>query len=152
MAENTARALCPESVRITAHIPMAHVADVEQSIAFYAFLGFEATGRVTGFSGVTNWAMLASGDARIMFARADGPLSPEVEGVIFYMYSRDVRSLREHLIASGLRDAGPFSGAPMGGEGRGAVSAVSTPFYMPGGELRIEDLDRYCILVGQLER
>jgi len=155
---------CPEPCRVTGNVPMVHVADVDVSVRFYAQLGFECDGRFSRADGVTNWASLVSaGGARIMFARASGPIVAEQQAVLFYMYSRDVAALRLHLLASGLPDGGAF---PCGESGAGAArdeargpvpprNAVFTPmfpFYMPEGEIRIHDPDGYVVLVGQMER
>ena len=97
---------CPDACRVTAHIPMAHVADVDRSIRFYTLLGFTCDSRFSGPDGVTNFTSLSSGRAHIMFARAGEPVVPSQQAVLFYMYSPDVMSLRMHLLASGLADGG----------------------------------------------
>jgi hypothetical protein len=104
---------------------------------------------------VTNWCNLTCGNARLMLARATGPITAPEQAVLFYMYSRDVRGLREHLLAKGIEDAGSpdFEGEralcpPIASPG---VFSVVPRFFMPDGELRIHDLDGYVILVGQLK-
>lgn len=130
-------------------IPLIHVVDVELSAAFYAHLGFVVERRMTLADGRTNWASLRAGEARIMFALADPPIAPEVQGLILYLYVEDVAALRRQLLAAGLADGGSFCGQPGPNGGRQVVFAVSHPDYMPAGEIRVADPDGYCLLVGQ---
>lgn len=130
-------------------VPYAHVTDVEASLAFYALLGFAAQRTMKDAHGRAFWALAQSEQAQIMFARADGPIDPEQQAVLFYMYSTDVAALRQRLLQGGLRD-GTSHGAGSN-EVRRVVYDVAHRDYMPGGELRIGDPDGYVILVGQLE-
>ena len=134
---------------------MVHVASVDESAEFYSLLGFESASRFSGHDGITNWSNLVCGDARLMLARSSGPIHAPEQAVLFYMYSKNVVALREHLLKNGIPDAGtpnfegeaaksPTSIAP-------AVFHVVSRFFMPAGELRIHDPDGYVILVGQLE-
>lgn len=132
-------------------IPLVHVADVEQSIGFYEFLGFAVSERMQDDTGRTFWASLSAGEARLMFTAADAPIVPEEQAVIFYLYSHDVAALREHLLARGLADGGTYCGQPGPNSGRRVVFGVACRDYMPGGEIRVADPDGYCLLVGQLE-
>ena len=150
-----APANCPQTCKITGNIPMAHVASVDRSSEFYALLGFESLSRFSGHDGVTNWSKLGSGDAKLMLARASGPIIASEQAVLFYMYSNNVAALREHLLKNGIPDAGTpdFEGKdsstlPAFAPG---VFTVVPRFFMPNGELRIHDPDGYVILVGQLE-
>jgi hypothetical protein len=149
---------CPEGCRVTNHIPMVHVVDVDKSVGFYAQLGFGCDSQFSGPDGRTNWASLSSERAHIMLTRASGPVDARQQAVLFYMYSRDVMALRVHLMKCGLTDGGkPPSECEPGGRDtpmpeRNAVFRPTFPFYMAEGEVRIHDLDGYCILVGQLER
>jgi catechol 2,3-dioxygenase-like lactoylglutathione lyase family enzyme len=127
-------------------VPMAHVADVEASVAFYGLLGFTPRNVLRDADGKAYWAMTASGSAEIMFARASGPIDAGVQAVLFYMYSPDLRGLRAHLLASGLRDG---AATDPGGDRR-VTFPITHPPYMPAGELRIHDPDGYVVLVGQL--
>ncbi len=144
---------CPVPFRITENVPMAHVADVDRSADFYSLLGFDCTNRFSGADGTTNWASMHSGSARMMLARASGPVCAHEQAVLFYMYSSDVRALRAHLLQHGLPNAGLPPGE-IGGNTEGPVGAavyeLIHPFYMPEGELRVHDPDGYCILIGQL--
>lgn len=142
----------PPSASAAVHrlVVFAHVAEVEASIAFYALLGFEVQSVLRDPQGRAFWAMLKSGGAEIMFAKASGPIDPAQQAVLFYMYSDDVAKLRTHLLASGLSEGGPYLGQAGPNDGRRAVFAISRPHHMPEGEIRVHDPDGYCILVGQL--
>lgn len=148
---------CPDRLRITEHVAMAHVADVDRSVEFYALLGFFCDSRHSGQDGRTFFASMSSGKARIMFTLASGPVDAAQQAVLFYMYARDVRGLRQHLLARGLADGGLPPGEHRAGKSLPPVPAGIVvfepihPFYMPSGEIRIHDPDGYVILVGQLE-
>jgi catechol 2,3-dioxygenase-like lactoylglutathione lyase family enzyme len=131
--------------------PMLHVADVEKSVAFYALLGFKPGEVMRDHGGRAFWARMGEGAATIMFAAASGPVNAEEQAVIVYLYSKDVGALRRHLLASGVHDGGAFCGAPGPNGGRSVAFAIARPHYMPAGEMRVADLDGYCLLVGQLE-
>src|SRR5262249_20411607 len=88
-------------------VPMAHVADVEESIRFYELLGFQARDRVQ-HNGRTQWAWLTSGKGHLMLAAAGEPVVPQQQAVLFYLYCHDVAAMRSHLLASGLADGGQF--------------------------------------------
>lgn len=155
MGDTSLQPSCPEGCRVTGHIPMVHVADVDKSVAFYGLLGFTCDSKFSAPSGVTNWASLSSERAHIMFTRASGPIDPTQQAVLFYMYSPDVMAIRMHLLKCGLADGGKFPGegeAPRAVPERNAVFRPAFPFYMSQGEVRIHDPDGYVILVGQLER
>jgi hypothetical protein len=146
---------CPEALKINNSVPMLHVADVDVSVSFYSLLGFACDGRFSNPTGQTTWADISSDRARLMLARADEPIIPSQQAVLFYLYAEDVRELRNHLLASGLPDAGPApsewtrGAEPSIPEGE-AVFRITSPFYMPSGELRVHDPDGYCLLIGQL--
>lgn len=131
--------------------PMLHVADVERSVRFYALLGLKPCEIMRDPAGRAFWAMMGEGEATIMFAAADGPVNPQEQAVIVYLYSKDVAALRTHLLAGGLHDGGTFCGAPGPNGGRSVAFAITRPHYMPDGEMRVADLDGYCLLIGQLD-
>jgi catechol 2,3-dioxygenase-like lactoylglutathione lyase family enzyme len=112
---------------LTALWPYAHVADVQRSVDWYGRLGLgvwhthEVDGRLV-------WAFVGRESAGIMLALGHGPIDSAQQAVLFYCWAEDVRALRDEL-----------------GEG-----VVSEPFYMPAGELRLQDPDGYVVLVGQL--
>lgn len=115
-------------------VPMAHVADVQRSIDFYELLGFKVASTFKNDAGVLCWVDLRSTDARLMLTRADAPVIAAQQAVLFYLYADDLRGLREHLLGSGI-----------------AVSAITYPFYMEKGEIRVTDPDGYVLLVGQAD-
>jgi catechol 2,3-dioxygenase-like lactoylglutathione lyase family enzyme len=116
---------------VHALIPFVHVADVARSIAFYEHLGFATEGVVGGEAG-PDWALLRSGDARLMLARAGAPFAAAEQAVLFYLYGADLAGLRARLLAAAI-----------------AVGPIAYPDHMPAGELRVEDPDGYVLLIGQ---
>ena len=112
---------------LTALWPYAHVADVQQSVDWYGRLGLEVWNTHEDGDRLV-WAFVGHESAGIMLALASGPIDRKQQAVLFYCWAEDVRALRDQL-----------------GEG-----VVSEPFYMPAGELRLEDPDGYVVLVGQL--
>jgi hypothetical protein len=72
-----------------------------------------------------------------MFLRAEDPVDAPAQAVMLYMYTPDLTSLREQLLARGVK-----------------VPPIRYPKYMPSGEIGIADPDGYAILVahwGKLE-
>ena len=114
-------------------VPMASVADVERSIAFYAHLGFEVGNTFTP-QGATklSWAWLQSGDAQLMVSNVSAASKqvPEEHTVLFYVYTDDVAAAHETLAAAGLNP----------GE-------IKTPFYSPRGEFKLVDPDGYVLMI-----
>ena len=143
-------AVRPVASAVNRLVPFVHVLDVEASLAFYALLGFVPENVMKDAHGSAFWALARSGKGEIMFARADGPVDPEQQAVLFYMYSTDVAGLRRHLLAGGLHDGGTYRGSKGPNDGRRVVFDVAHPHYMQAGEVRVADPDGYCILVGQL--
>jgi len=111
-------------------VPMASVADVERSIAFYHHLGFEV-GNTFACEGETkpSWAWLRSGNAQLMLSATNEAITDK-HTVLFYVYTDDVAAARTSLIESGLKP----------GE-------ITTPFYAPRGEFELVDPDGYVIMV-----
>ncbi len=133
--------------------PMIHVADVEASVSFYSMLGFNVCSRFQTDDGITRWADIRSHRAQFMLARATAPILAAEQAVLFYLYSLDVRSLRDYLIDRGIPNAGapPMEGIESPPPNGAAVFDIVPRFYMPAGELRIHDPDGYCLLVGQID-
>ena len=115
--------------------PMAHVADVAASVAWYAKLGFVAEHTLTLEGRPMQWAHLRNGGAELMLVRSARPMNPGAQDVLFYLYAGGVAAYREGLIALGLRP-----------------SELSYPPYAQHGEFRIDDPDGYCLLVGDTEQ
>jgi hypothetical protein len=112
-------------------VPMAFVADVSRSIAFYAHLGFTVGNTFTPPDAtMPSWAWLKSSGAHLMVSKASEPVIPEQQAVLFYLYTENVAQTREQLIASGLNP-----------------TEITKPFYAPHGEFRLVDPDGYVLMV-----
>lgn len=118
---------------VTSLVPFVHVADVARSVEFYKLLGmrlrhtFEPDGELA-------WAILDNDGAAIMFARADAPVDPSAQAVLFYLYSDDLPGLRVSLLASGVWPGEIVDGTPG-----------------PRQEMRLIDPDDYCLVIAQIE-
>jgi catechol 2,3-dioxygenase-like lactoylglutathione lyase family enzyme len=113
-------------------VPMAFVADVARSIEFYGRLGF-AVANTVEHGGRLSWAMLTSGGASLMVSIASGPVDASVQAVLFYLYTNDIVATHAALGERGVK-----------------VGELTRPFYMPKGEVRVEDPDGYVLLIGQV--
>jgi catechol 2,3-dioxygenase-like lactoylglutathione lyase family enzyme len=118
-------------VKIDDLVPMAFVKSVPASIAFYEKLGFKVRNTVE-HAGRVSWAWLESGEANLMVSHASDPVDPKVQAVLFYLYTADVAAFQAETRAKGVK-----------------VGEINRPFYMPEGEVRVEDPDGYVLLVGQ---
>jgi len=145
----------PSQLAINECVAMLHVADVDAAVQFYGWLGFQCDSRYQRADGVIHFAGLRSGRARLFLAIASGPIVPSHQAVLFYMYSNDVAGLHRYLLEQGLESGGVPPGLRKHGEEgympeKSAVYEICYPYYMPAGELRVQDRDGYTILVGQL--
>jgi hypothetical protein len=123
----------PPQERASGLIPFVHVEDVDRSIAFYYHLGFIVTS-VYKYRGRPVWAALSSEGAELMVSTDGDSVDPADQGVVFYVYSRNLVALREQLLAAAI-DAGEiFDGTPG-----------------PREEMRITDPDGYVLVVAQIE-
>lgn len=115
-------------------VPFAHVADVERSIAFYGDLGFSVLNTVVppGQTAPT-WAWLQSDNANLMVGLASEPVDRARQAVLFYLYFDNIIDTRDALIALGHTPGN-----------------IAYPFYMPGGECRLEDPDGYVLMLAQI--
>ncbi|HRP07427.1 MAG TPA: VOC family protein [Gemmatimonadales bacterium] len=115
-------------------IPFIHVADVTRSIEFYGDLGFAVRSNLVpdGHTSPT-WAWLESEKANLMVGLASGPVDPEQQAILFYLYYDDIK--QTHAALAGL-----------GHE----PGEIRYPFYMPGGEFRLEDPDGYVLMLAQI--
>jgi uncharacterized glyoxalase superfamily protein PhnB len=129
-------------------IPFAHVADVVHSLRFYEALGLQRGSTVTRGDRVV-WAELRSGTARLMLAAASGPVRADEQAVLFYMYTDDVRAIRDRLLQSGAEDGSVYRGGTFANHPMGMVFDVAHPSHMPDGEVRVHDPDGYVVLIGQ---
>jgi hypothetical protein len=123
----------PPGPPIETLVPFVHVADVQRSVAFYSLLGFEARDTYAP-DGELEWAWLATDGAALMLARADEPIEPSEQAVLFYLYAPDLEAVRDHLVARRIR---PAPGEIVDG----------TPG--PRREMRVTDPDGYCLMVAQ---
>lgn len=115
-------------------VAFAHVADVERSIRFYADLGFKvANSVVPDDSAVPEWAWLESGNANLMIGVASRPIDASRQAILFYLYYDDIQ--KTHATLAGLGHA---------------PGEIKRPFYMPGGEFRLEDPDGYVLMLAQI--
>lgn len=122
----------PPEQRVSWLVPFVHVEDVERSIAFYYHLGFTVASVYT-YKGRPAWAALRSEGAELMVTTGD-PIDQGHQGVLFYLYSRDLAALREQLLADGI-DVGEIVDGTPG----------------PRQELRLADPDGYVLMVAQIE-
>ena len=115
-------------------VALAHVASVQRSIEFYAGLGFKVGNSVVpdGRSEPV-WAWLESEKANLMVSLADGPLDASQQAVLFYLYFENIQETRASLVELGY-----------------APGEICYPFYMPGGECRLEDPDGYVLMLAQI--
>ncbi len=112
-------------------VPMVHVADLGRSVAFYERLGFLLQNTFTPPGApLPTWAWLELGTARIMLARASGPVDPEQQAVLFYLYYDDIAATHAELSAAGV-----------------VTGEMSYPSYCPKGEFRVTDPDGYCLML-----
>jgi len=118
--------------RVNNLIPFVHVADPARSIAFYELLGFEVKDTFGPPSGRIDWAALESDGAQLMVHRASVPVERDKQAVLFYLYSDDLRALRDHLLANGVAVGEIVDGSPG-----------------PEQEMGLADPDGYCLMIAQ---
>jgi hypothetical protein len=115
-------------------VAFAHVASVERSITFYSDLGFRVANSVVPEGRTTPvWAWLESEKANLMVGLASGPIDSSQQAVLFYLYYENIKQTHATLAALGHNP----------GE-------IKFPFYMPGGECRLEDPDGYVLMLAQI--
>jgi hypothetical protein len=114
-------------------VAFVHVASVDRSIEFYADLGFEVANTVVphGQSRPV-WAWLASEKANLMVGQSDGPIDASQQAILFYLYFDNIQQTRDSLVELGH-----------------SPGVIKYPFYMPGGECRLEDPDGYVLMLAQ---
>jgi len=108
--------------------PMLHVNEVERSIRFYALLGFTLID--TDRCSPIGWARIHCEGGALMFLRAEQPVHNAAPGMLLCMYTPDLPSLREQLLANGVK-----------------VPEIRKPPYMPSGEIQFTDPDGYAVIV-----
>ena len=122
------------AVQTRSLVAFVHVASVEHSIRFYADLGFKVANTVVqeGQS-VPVWAWLESEKANLMVGLASGPIDASQQAILFYLYFNDIKQTRATLVELGH-----------------SPGEIKYPFYMPGGECRLEDPDGYVLMLAQI--
>lgn len=131
-------------------VPYAHVADVNESIAFYSLLGLELDSRF-GPEGKPFWARMRKGNCDLMLALASGPINPRDQAVLFYLHVDNLAAVRSALLAGGVQDRGSFAGEGEDDFPRtGCLFDIVPRDYMPQGEMRVHDPDGYVLLIGEL--
>lgn len=108
--------------------PLLHVAEIEKSIHFYELLGFATID--TDRCKPLGWARLHCEGGAVMFLRAEEAVNASAHSVMLYMYTPDLKGLREPLLTSGIQ-----------------VPPIKYPGYMPSGEITLADPDGNIILV-----
>ncbi|MER2514193.1 MAG: VOC family protein [Nitrosomonas ureae] len=115
-------------------VAFAHVASVQRSIDFYADLGFKVVNTVMSHDQPNPvWAWLASEKANLMVGLADGPVDVSQQAILFYLYFDNIKQTH-----AALSELGHVPGE------------IKYPFYMPGGESRLEDPDGYVLMLAQI--
>jgi ketosteroid isomerase-like protein len=114
-------------------VPFVVVRDVERSVAFYGLFGFELRDTYEP-EGQLVWVSMRRERAALMLARYEAPINPRAQGVLFYLYARDLAGLRDHLVAHGLTPGEIVDGSPG-----------------PEQEMRVTDPDGYCLMVAQID-
>jgi hypothetical protein len=115
-------------------VAFAHVANVQRSIDFYADLGFKTRNTVVpqGQS-APMWAWLESEKANLMVGLADGQIDASQQAILFYLYFDNIKQTHAVLVELGH-----------------SPGEIKYPFYMPGGECRLEDPDGYVLMLAQI--
>jgi len=117
------------SVKAGYSTPILHVAEIEKSIQFYEWLGFDTID--TDGCVPLGWARLHCEGGAVMFLRAEEPPQASSPRTFLYMYTPDLVGLREQLLRNGVK-----------------VPEIRYPGYMPSGEVQFVDPDGNCIAVG----
>lgn len=122
------------AVQTKSLVAFAHVTNVVRSIDFYSGLGFMVKNSVVpdGHT-VPVWACLESEKANLMVALASEPVDSSQQAVLFYLYYDDIKYTHKTLTELGH-----------------ALGEIKYPFYMPGGEFRLEDPDGYVLMLAQI--
>jgi catechol 2,3-dioxygenase-like lactoylglutathione lyase family enzyme len=122
-------------------VAMIRVADVMNSAKFYRDLGFQIGNAVPRERPPFHWAWLyqpkapnwkTGANLMLVSGEVPGTVESKAKTVVFYLYARDLKSLREKLLAGGCN-----------------VSEISYPEYLPEGEFRLQDPDGYTLMIAQ---
>ena len=122
------------AARTRSLVAFAHVASVDRSVQFYSGLGFKVKNTVVPQGHTAPiWAWLESENANLMVGLADGPVDASQQAILFYLYFDDIKQTRAALVELGH-----------------SPGEIKYPFYMPGGECRLEDPDGYVLMLAQI--
>lgn len=77
-------------------VPMIAVPDIDAAVAWYRAVGFELTGS-NGEEGKLDWAEVALGEARVMFASSGDAWRARTAGVNLWLYTNRIEDLYAHL-------------------------------------------------------
>ncbi|MBS1804796.1 MAG: VOC family protein [Acidobacteria bacterium] len=136
MAEYTAPAL----PTLSSIVAMVRVANVMESANFYRHLGFEI-GNAVPHEPPHNWIWLfqprspnwkTGANLMLVSGEVPGTTAGRQHTVLFYLYARDMKALREELLSKGY-----------------AASEITYPGYLPEGEFRVDDPDGYTLMIAQ---
>ena len=140
MADDTAT----DSAPVSSIVAMIRVADVMNSAKFYRNLGFEIGHAVPRECPPFHWAWLyqpkapnwkTGANLMLVSGEVPGTAESRAKTVLFYLYARDLKSLREKLLGEGF-----------------SADEISYPEYLPEGEFRLQDLDGYTLMIAQSGR
>lgn len=127
-----------EIASISAVVAMIRVETIARSAAFYRLLGFEIGNYVLRV-GPMHWAWLYSVKAddwkrgpNLMLTRCSRAIDPAAQEVLFYLYAKDLKSVRDVLLANGV-----------------AAGDICYPEYLPDGEFKVSDPDGYTLMIAQ---
>jgi catechol 2,3-dioxygenase-like lactoylglutathione lyase family enzyme len=119
---------------IRSFVPHLFVQNMTASIGFYEKLGFAVGNSFTPEGDdESSWCWLSSGRGDLMLGRAREEVRADQQRVMFYAYCDDVAATHAELAGAGIE-----------------VGPITTPFYNPGGEFRLNDPDGYVIWVAQI--
>ena len=122
------------AVQTRSLVSFVHVASVERSINFYADLGFKVKSTVVpGGQSAPVWAWLESEKANLMVGSASGTIDASQQAILFYLYFDNIKQTHAALAELGH-----------------SPGEIKYPFYMPGGECRLEDPDGYVLMLAQI--
>ncbi|MBW3552290.1 MAG: ankyrin repeat domain-containing protein [Gemmatimonadetes bacterium] len=77
-------------------VPMIAIPDIDAAVAWYRAVGFELTG-CNGEEGNLDWAEVALGEARLMFALSGDAWRPGTTGLSLWLYTSRIDDLYGHL-------------------------------------------------------
>lgn len=68
----------------------------------------------------------------LMLTRDNHAIDADAQEVLFYLYAKDLKSVRAVLLANGI-----------------AAGEICYPEYLPDGEFRVADPDGYTLMIAQ---